>query len=437
MPLIKKILVAILTLESRLIVSKYKPFVVAVTGSVGKTSTKDAIYSVLKDRSRFVRKSEKSMNSEIGLPLTVIGVPNAWHSLLGWMKNVWAGVRLIVARREYPDCLVLEVGADHPGDIQRITSWLHPDIAVVTRISDTPVHVEFFNSPEEVFEEKAFLAKAVKPGGTLILFGDDVKSDKMRERVSGKDIKIISYGTVMETDVKGSGYSVSYEQNDGIRVPVGFAFSVRSKDQSETLKMKGILGDVYQYPLLAAAAVGIARDLPLSEIIKSLSAYEAPRGRMNILAGINGSTIIDDTYNSSPDAVLSALHALKNLECSGSRIAVLGDMMELGKYSVEEHRRIGREAAAIVGRLITIGARARGTADEAVRNGLPADAVRSFDASDEAAPAVAALVKKGDIVLVKGSQSPRLERVTKALLREPGEAAKLLVRQEKEWLDKA
>ncbi|MEA2715517.1 MAG: UDP-N-acetylmuramoyl-tripeptide--D-alanyl-D-alanine ligase, partial [Candidatus Parcubacteria bacterium] len=397
MALIKKILVAILTLESRLIIAKYRPFIVAVTGSVGKTSTKDAIYTVLKDHSRFVRKSEKSMNSEIGLPLTVIGVPNAWRNLTGWLKNIWRGARLVAVRGEYPDCLILEVGADHPGDIKKITAWLRPDIAVITKISDTPVHVEFFKSPEDVFEEKANLAAAVKPGGTLVLFGDDEKVKSMSERVAKaaksegvanevKDVKIVTYGANAGATVKGSDYAVMYEGSEADRIPVGFSFNLEWNSRSEALAAKGIIGNVYQYPLLAAAAVGIAHAIPLDDIVRSLAGFDPPRGRMNILPGVNGSIIIDDTYNSSPDAAMSALQTLKDLACAGAKFAALGDMMELGKYSVEEHRRIGREAASVVSRLITVGPRSRGTADEAIRSGMSPESVQSFDASIEAAP---------------------------------------------------
>jgi len=192
----KKIVIALLTWESRLILKKYKPFIVAVTGSVGKTSTKDAIYDALKNLpgAGLVRKSEKSMNSEIGLPLTVIGVPNAWHSIGGWFYNLGVGLDLILKRREYPDTLILEIGADHPGDIRRVTQWLHPDISVITRVSRTPVHVEFFSSPDEVFEEKAFLATAVKSGGSLVVFGDDERTLSVGDRVKDRGVSVVSYG---------------------------------------------------------------------------------------------------------------------------------------------------------------------------------------------------------------------------------------------------
>lgn len=213
---------------------------------------------------------------------------------------------------------------------------------------------------------------------------------------------------------------------------------------SVPISIKNVIGKTYIYPLLAAATVAKARGMTVNSIVNALNAYEAPKGRMNIIPGLNGSTLIDDTYNSSPDAVRAALETLKSITTTGRKMAILGDMMELGKYSADEHRSIGREAAVVLGGsnalsgiLITIGLRSRATAEEAIKNGMPAKNVQSFESSDEAAMALPALIQSGDIVLIKGSQSPRLERVTKALMREPEKAGELLVRQEREWLEKS
>ncbi|MDE1975101.1 MAG: UDP-N-acetylmuramoyl-tripeptide--D-alanyl-D-alanine ligase [Patescibacteria group bacterium] len=427
MSVIKKIIIWILTFEAKAIISKYKPFMVAVTGSVGKTSTKDAIYDVLKDQGRYVRKSHKNLNSDIGLPLTIIGVPNAWHDASGWLKNIYSGLRLAMFKGDYPDILILEVGADHPGDIKRVTRWLHPDISVITRVSRTPVHVEFFDSPEQVFEEKAALAGAVKSGGTLVVFGDDDLTMSMGDIVKDKGAKIVSYGMDEKAAVRASNAKNSLE---------GLSFELAFDGKSAPVAVKGVLGTGHVYSLLAAAAVGKARGLGIDVIAGALSAYSAPRGRMNLIQGINGSTVIDDTYNSSPDAAETALETLKAMECSGAKVAVLGDMMELGKYAAEEHRKIGALAARVVGRLYTVGQRSKLTADEAVKSGMPRESVESFDDANQAAEYLKAVPQSGDIILVKGSQSVRMERVVKALMAEPDKASELLVRQEKVWLDK-
>lgn len=433
MKILKKIIISLLILESRLILAKYRPFIVAVTGSVGKTSTKDAIYTGLKSSSAYVRKSEKSMNSEIGLPLTIIGVPNAWYKLSGWVKNLWDGLCLILFKYSYPDTLILEVGADHPGDIKNIAKWLKPNIAVITKVSSTPVHVEFFKSPEEVFQEKAFLATSVRSGGTVVLFADSDKVMSVADMVKGKNTKVLSFGLNKDAVVRGVFGKMSYDSSGH---PLGFDFEVCVDGQTYKTKIDQAIGDVYMYPVLASVAVAKAKGIETSVVIQALSKFEVPKGRMNLIAGINDSTIIDDTYNSSPDAVLFALSALKSLETAGKKIAILGDMMELGKYSSEEHRKIGKALVGVVDGLITVGSRSQLTADEALRSGFPEENVHSFARSTEVADFIIPRIKSGDIILVKGSQSVRMERIVAALLKEPQKADRLLVRQEKEWLSK-
>lgn len=440
MYILKKIIVFILTLESRLILRKYKPFIIAVTGSVGKTSTKDAIYNVLKDHGQYVRKSEKSFNTEFGLPLTIIGVPNAWRSIYGWLDNIYEGLNLILFKNDYPDCLILELGADHPGDIERAVSLIKPNISVITQVSDVPVHVEFFSSPEEVIEEKAKLVEGIKTGGTLVLFADNEKIMKLADRVREKNVSVISFGTVTSSNIKGKEDRVIYDNSTTTKIPTGFSFNIDfnidGNNKSETISVQGILGKVYMYPLLAAAAVAKARDISITDIINGLNSYNPPRGRMNIISGINDSCIIDDSYNSSPDAVSSALQTLKSIETSSKKIAVLGDMMELGSYSTDQHRIIGREVVNVATMLVTVGQRSRALADEAVKNGLAISSVKSFDTADQAGEYLKTVVGSGDIVLIKGSQSIRLEKTVKALMKEPELAEKLLVRQEKQWLER-
>ncbi|MEI8249428.1 MAG: UDP-N-acetylmuramoyl-tripeptide--D-alanyl-D-alanine ligase [Candidatus Taylorbacteria bacterium] len=431
MSFFKKIVITILILEAKLILKKYRPFVIAVTGSVGKTTTKDALYDVVRQRGGYVRKSEKSLNSEIGLPLTIIGVPNAWRNMKGWIENIQSGLKLILGKHTYPDTLILEVGADHPGDISNIAQWLKPDVVVITRVGSTPVHVEFFSSPEQVFEEKASLAKYMKKGGTLILFTDEPKVLTIADMVKEKNLKVMTFGMDEKASIRGTNYRVQGDSG-----PTGFSFDLVTAEKTTPLSVAGIVGTTYMYPLLAASAVGIACGMDMPRIIQGLREYQPPKGRMNIIPAINGATLIDDTYNSSPDAVLAALSALKDMNCTESRIAVLADMMELGKYSAEQHRIVGAAVVGSAQRLVTVGQRSRATADEAIKHGMSSDMVHMCDTAFEAGEFLKGIVASGDIILVKGSQSMRMERVSSALLRDPSKAPEVLVRQEKEWLEK-
>jgi UDP-N-acetylmuramoyl-tripeptide--D-alanyl-D-alanine ligase len=426
----KKIIVAILTWQSRAVLRRYKPRIVAVTGSVGKTATKDAIYTALAGRYH-VRASDKSFNSEIGLPLTILGLPNAWGSPVRWLANIFDGFVLMLLPARYPEWLVLEVGADRPGDIKRVAKWLRVDVAVITRLPDMPVHVEYFDSPEAVAAEKAELIKALKPGGTLVLFGDDERTAGLAGRTTER---VLTFGFSEASAVRGENLGLLREGGGAEEGwPVGMQAQLRVGEHTAPVEMLGSLGAHALMPLLAAAAVGQALSMPIQEILEALKNYRPPRGRMRLLRGIKDTLIIDDTYNSSPAAVVAALDALALVAPRGRRIAVLGDMLELGRYSVAEHRAIGAHARKCVDLLLTIGFRARDIAEGALDSGLPDEQILQYEDARTAGKELQNLLQAGDCVLVKGSQSMRTERVVEEILEEPERAGEVLVRQDEEW----
>jgi len=434
MNIFKSFVVKMLTWEARLVLKKYKPFIVAVTGSVGKTGTKDAIYHVLKNTTT-VRKSQKSFNSELGLPLTILGLENAWKNPFVWGVNILKGFAQIIFPCSYPKLLVLEIGADHPGDIKRVTQWMKPDIAVLTRLPERPVHVEYFSSPKEVQKEKAELVRALGEHGVFVANGDDAIVVGLN---SATRARMLTYGFGDTTQVHGSYPKINYEEVSGRKVPIGMTFFVEWQGNSIPVRLNGVLGMHPCMAALAALAVGTARGVSLVQMAESLAMLATPPGRMRIIAGKNESIIIDDSYNSSPVAVEAALETLKEME--GSRkIAILGDMLELGEYSDEEHLHIGEHAGKFVDELIVVGKRATGIALGAVKAGMSELHITQFENSLEAGEWLAQNLQKGDIILAKGSQGSgenmiRMERVVKALMASPDEAKKLLVRQEKEWL---
>ena len=195
----KKIIVYILQIESRLVLSKYKPKIIAITGSVGKTSTKDAVYAVISKVS-YVRKADKNYNSEIGLPLTILGIPNGWNNPLIWFLNIWKGLWLFLGPHKYPKWLILEVGVGHPGDMRRTASWLKTDVVIITAIGETPAHIEFFNSRKHLIEEKSSLIKTLKKDGLLILNADDL--DVLEMKTKTKNLTI-TYGFKEGADILG------------------------------------------------------------------------------------------------------------------------------------------------------------------------------------------------------------------------------------------
>lgn len=441
--LFKKIIVSILTAEARAVVKKYHPKIVAVTGSVGKTSTKDAIFSVL-SQGRHVRKSEKSFNSEVGLPLTVLGVPNAWQNPLGWLRNVMDGFFLLAFESRYPEWLVLEVGADRPGDIRSLASWLPVEIAVITRLPEVPVHVEFFDSPEQLMEEKASIIDAIKPGGALVLHGDNERTRSLEHRLPAPDAKILIFGFKDGNDVRGESFEILYEEG-AEKFPIGMMGKICIGSDCAPIEIVGTIGAHAFLPMLAAAAVGSALGYDMETIIEGIKKYEAPPGRMRLLRGIKNTLIIDDTYNSSPAAVFAALDTLALVQGDalespgvkasplGRRIAVLGDMLELGRHSVEEHRKVGARAAQTCDILATVGFRARDMAQGALDNGMADSDIIQYEDSQRAGSELQNLLNDGDCVLIKGSQSMRMERVVEEIMVDPSRAGELLVRQDEEW----
>ena len=422
----KRIIFAIITWEARLVLRKYKPRIVAVVGSVGKTTTKDAVYAVLKN-AYYVRKSEKSFNSDIGVPLAVLGCDTGWTNPLLWFKNIVEGLILIILKNRYPEWLVLEVGADHPGDIRDVAKWISTDVVVLTRLPDVPVHVEYFGSPEQVRKEKASIIASLKPDGVLILNGDDKYIRDLAERY--KDKNIITFGARKENDVYATRYAVISRD----KRPSGIRFHLRWEEEEVPVNIHGSLGRGHLYPVLAASAVGIAEKVPFADIAKAFETYDGPKGRMKLVDGAHKTTLIDDTYNSSPVAVYEALHLLEQTSVTGRKIVVLGDMMELGKYSVEEHRRIGKRVAEVAGILATVGFRARGFAEGAKEAHMKAANILQLDNSIQAGEKLAGILRDGDLVLFKASQSIRLEKAVKMLMAEPAQARELLVRQGREW----
>ena len=418
---LKKIVIAVLTSEAKLILRKYRPKIVAITGSVGKTSTKDATAKVLEARFR-TRKSQKSYNSEFGVPLTIIGAETGWGSPLKWLEAIRLGLGAIFTKQNYPEILVLEVGADRPGDIKKIREWLKPDVAVITALAETPVHVEFFESPEEVFEEKAELVKNLPPEASVILNFDDEEVAKMRDKTSAR---ILTFGFVEGADVKGAAYGIFFQDN----APAGIEFEAESLH----IKIPNALGKHQALAALAAMAVGKVFDIKPEDTARALSLYSSPPGRLKLIKGIKETLILDDTYNSSPKAAQAALETLAELPAK-RKIAILGDMLELGKHTITAHREIGEMAAGKkIDLLITVGVRAKFFADGATKAGFNKKQILSFGDSPEAARELEKIIEQGDLILIKGSQGMRMEKIVETLMSEPERAPELLCRQDEEW----
>lgn len=428
--LLKKLIIFIITLEARLILKRYKPKIVGITGSVGKTSAKDAIATVLGQKF-FARKSTKSYNSEIGVPLVILGCESGWSNPFIWLKNILKGVKPLISLKKlkYPQWLILEMGVERPKDMARLVSWIKPDVAVFTALGEIPVHVEFFAGPETLVREKMKLIEKLDASRFVVLNGDDKTLCEMKPKIPAK---IISFGFNDDNELVASNYHITYRKEKEKEIPEGITFKVDYKGNSVPVRIFGAFGKHHVYSALAALGVGLSQDFNLIDISEALSQYKSPPGRLKLIEGVKGTFILDDTYNASPLATHAALDVLEEIPAE-RKIVVLGDMLELGKYTIQAHKAVGDRTGKIANILFVVGPRSKFISQEAREQGFEPKNTFEFSTSEEAGEQLQELIKEGDLILVKGSQAMRMEKIVEEIMAHPEEKERLLVRQEKEW----
>jgi len=342
--------------------------VVAITGSNGKTSTKDFVAATLARKFR-VTKTEGNFNNHVGLPQTMLS-----------------------ANRE-DEIAVWEIGMNHPGEIAALAKLAVPDVAIITNVGIA--HIEFMGSREAIAEEKGALAEAVAANGTVILNAEDAFSESIAKRTSAKVILAgINSGSVRATDITQHSTGSEFTILEGAH---------RCRAQ---LPVPGI--HMVQNAMLAVAA-GRVFGLSLEECAVGLASTPLTKARLQIRE-INGIKFIDDSYNANPDSMKAALRTLVELDCDGRRIAVLGEMGELGAESERGHRDVGEAAAALrIDELIAVGEIGAAIADAARKAGLKKSV--AVDSPQKAVELLEGSAVPGDLVLIKGSRSARMERV--------------------------
>jgi UDP-N-acetylmuramoyl-tripeptide--D-alanyl-D-alanine ligase len=347
--------------------TRFDPLVVGVTGSIAKTSTKEAVAAVLGAAMRTLR-NEGNQNNEIGLPLT--------------------DLRLRGEHR----AAVLEMGMYVGGEIADLARIGRPEIGIVTAVQ--PVHLSRIGTIEAVEQAKGELIEALPPDGVAILNADD---ERVRRMASRTRARAMTYGFASDADVRAE--DVVSRGADGMR----FRLVAPGVDRQVSIPP---LGRLAVHNALAGAAVGIAAGIPHETIVAGLAAgWSAPHRGELIRAG--GVTIVDDSYNASPGSVAAALELLAGMD--GRRIAVLGEMLELGSEHEAGHRRVGETAAQLADRLIVVGAGAAAVADGALAAGMPADAIATVHDRAAALERLLADVRPDDVVLVKASRGIALD----------------------------
>jgi UDP-N-acetylmuramoyl-tripeptide--D-alanyl-D-alanine ligase len=343
--------------------------VLGITGSVGKTSTKEAVSAVLRRRYRTL-KNPRSYNSESTLPIVLLQL-SAEHEVA-----------------------VLEMGMYGPGDIALLAGLARPTLGIVTNVG--PSHMERVGSIEVIARTKGELPESLPSTGHAILNIDDPYVRTMAERTAAKPFL---YGLDPAADIWADQI-----ESRGLE---GISFRAHHAGEAVTLRLP-LIGRHSVHTALAAAASGILLGLGWDAIIDGLRDSSAQL-RLLAVPGWNGSTIIDDTYNAAPASSLAALNLLSEL--AGRKIAVLGDMLELGPAEEQSHRLVGARAAEVVDRLITYGQRAAWIGDEAAQAGLPATNIQHVTTTAEATSLLQAMIEPGDQILIKGSRGMAMEQI--------------------------
>lgn len=407
-------------------IKKYRPDIVGISGSVGKTSTKEAVFTVLSSKFR-VRKNLKNYNNEIGIPLTIIGAETGGRSILKWLVVFLKWLGIIILPYKYPEILVLEMGVDHPGDMKYLTSFIPIKVGILTNIS--PSHLEFFRDIDHIAGEKGKLIEAVSEEGLAVLNADDKKVLAIEDK---SDAEITTFGFGDSAQVRASDVDFNYT-NGKIE---GLSFKLNYEGKFIPVRLNYILAKHQIYSVLAAVEAGNYFKINLVDAVTSLENYLAPPGRTNLIKGIKNSFIIDDTYNSSPASAVAALEVLKELR-SIRKIVVLGDMLELGKYMEKGHREVGHKVFEIGTDLFfAVGERMEAAVKEVQDLGYPLQNIFYFENPVLAGKKLQQIIKEGDLILVKGSQGMRMEKIVEEVMADPQKAEDFLCRQSGEWRKK-
>jgi len=412
-----------------------KPVVIGVAGSVGKSSTKTAIGVALcaGEKGSGVVMTAKNQNNELGVPLTVFGHAAPHRSPFRWLALlVDAGITALGIRQLRAKTFILEMGTDRPGDLAYLVRITKPSIGVLTAIG--PEHTEFFGDVEGVAKEEATILATLGPKHVGVTNADDLR---IRELTTVLPARMVTFGTADDATIR----IVSTQVVTDASGTGGLEVKISMYGTSSTLFLSGTVGRPQAYAATAALAVVIALDQEERVAVERLQkGFHGLVGRMQLIEGIKHTWLIDDSYNSSPLAALSAIRDLAAFPIpEGSRrFAALGDMLELGSLSEEAHKEMGRAVVeAGIDVFVACGTLAHITAQAAVEAGMPESLVFTFSSSSEAGIFIQERMKEHDVVLIKGSQGARMERVTKELMAHPDQAEQLLVRHSPDWLARA
>lgn len=412
-----------------------RPQIIGVTGSVGKTSTREAIFSLLYSKfGNKVLQSPKNYNGDIGLPLTFLQEETGNSDIIAWIKIVIISIFKILndifnkfrKKGNYPEHMIVEYGVDHPGEMDIQLKVAIPDIAVVTKIA--PVHTQEFINIKNIATEKSKIVKNLNKKSISILNFDDIN---VRNMAKSTKSKVIFFGK--QTKKVHIGFSDIKETVSGIE----FVVHDNMHNSKERLNVK-LLGSYNAYIILPAIAIGIELGISLKEAVEILRKYKPPKGRMRMLEGVNRSIIVDGSYNASPITMSSAIQSMKIFK-NMNRILYLGDMRELGPLEESEHIQISKLISKYSDYAVLVGpCMEKFTVPELLKLNYPKNKIFSTLNSAQAGKHINKIIlskKRRSVIICKGSQNTiRLERGIKYFLSHKLNPNNELARQDLRWL---
>lgn len=395
--------------------------IIAITGSTGKSSTKEAIKCLLEvffPGKAFA--SHGNMNESIGLPMAVLGF-DYLPTKIEWPK-VLLEARRKSKNKQFPDYLVLEMGVEKPGDIKYFTSLVKPNIALITNIG--PAHLEQLKDIDGVLKEKGKLFDSLPEDGLAIYCRDDLKLKHLAEKLK---IKTISYGFAEDSDIMAK--VIKMDQT-------GTLVEIKNGLLKKQIKTK-LVGSHMVLSMLAAMAVAKALDLDFDKSLQAIKNFKPLAGRMNLIEGVKNSLIIDDSYNANPNSVIAAMETMDSIDWPGRKVVILGNMNELGDFEEAGHKVIGRAAGSLADSIIFVGPNSDLMKQEAEKASLKNKRkieIHTFETASRAVISLDELIKEKDLILVKASQNRmRFEKIVEAIMIDPSQAKNLLARQDKRW----
>lgn len=421
----------VLRFLARGMLQRHKPLVIGVTGSVGKSSTKEAVALAL-SQSYSVRKTEGNLNNEFGIPLTIFGLKAGGSSVLAWLGILIGAFWRRYTTFRYPEALVLEMGVDRPGDMEYLLSFVTLDIGIVTHVSGS--HLEYFKTLAGIAKEKGKIVEHFTEGkGIAILNADNQYTAKMVEKTNAESV--YTYGLQEGAMVRGTNLLLL--QDDGAEGNIPF-YSLKIEHAGKTfpIRLPNIVAEHHLSAVLAAVAVAIALKLNLVEVAIALETFAPLSGRLRILPGIKNTLLLDDTYNASPVSTKEAIKVIGRLRAP-RKIVVLGDMLELGAKSDELHASLLPEIqSANISVAVLVGQHMKALYQELQQK---APEITSYweESPVTVASNIKSILMPQDTVLIKGSQGMRMELIVKSLLVDEALAPKYLCRQSASWLAKS